>query len=87
MRRLSEEVRSRLFEIALIATRATGTDPIKGHVLNFVPREAGRQADAGTDAGTSDWMELIEVDGFEACYGVINGHPFAESPCGAVPEV
>jgi hypothetical protein len=81
--RLSEEIRSRLFEIALIATRSTPTARLKGHVLKFVPREAARQANAGSDAGAGDWVEIIEVDGFEVCYGVIDGHPFAESPCGA----
>jgi hypothetical protein len=38
------------------------------------------------DAGAGDWMELIMVDvnggQVEVCYGVINGEPFAESPCG-----
>jgi hypothetical protein len=27
-------------------------------------------------------MEIDVIDGFEVCWGVIDGHPFAESPCG-----
>ncbi|GAA1236781.1 hypothetical protein GCM10009665_28700 [Kitasatospora nipponensis] len=83
--RLSEEVRGRLYEIALIVSRTVGVQAPTGHVEKFVPREAvpltGRHADA--DAGGGDWVEIGEVDGTEYCYGEIGGQAFAESPCGA----
>lgn len=78
--RLSEEVRSRLAEIAMITSRVAGVDTPTGHVVKFVTREAGFKKNA--QAADGDWMEIGEVDGFEFCYGVIDGHPFAESPCG-----
>lgn len=81
--RLSEEVRGRLREIALIAARAAGVESPVGPVVKFVPREAGTQADTPTNsnAGAGDWVEIIVVDGFEACYGVKHGKPFSTSPC------
>src|SRR5512139_2683855 len=79
--RLSEEVRSRLREIALITARTVGDGPPKGHVLKYVPREA--EPTRQVNAGAGDWVEIEEVDGVEVCYGVIDGVPFAESPCGA----
>jgi len=81
--RLSEEVRSRLSEIGMIINRTAGTASPKGSVLKFIARDAGLRLDTRGDGGTGDWVEIIEVDGVEACYGVIGGHPFAESPCGA----
>ena len=81
--RLSEEVRSRLVEIALITARASGNDLPNSTAIKFAPRPIAKAA----DAGTGDWMELIEVvadDGqtYTACYGSIGGQSFAESPCG-----
>jgi hypothetical protein len=85
--RLSEEVRSRLAEIGMIVNRTAGAAPPQGQVLRFVAGQAAVKADAGADAAAGDWMEIIEVDGVEACYGVIGGHAFAESPCGATIEL
>ncbi|HEV7649856.1 MAG TPA: hypothetical protein VGP26_17045 [Actinophytocola sp.] len=81
--RLSEEVRSRLVEIALITARASGTDLPNSASVKFAPRPLAKDA----NAAAGDWMEIIEVaadDGqtYTACYGVIDGQPFAESPCG-----
>ena len=82
MRRLSEEVRSRLLELALIASRTVGMEIPKNGNIRFVP---GKKTKA-MDASSGDWVEMIEVDvnggTVEACYGVIDGKPFAESPCG-----
>jgi hypothetical protein len=85
MSRLSEEVRSRLLEMSLIASRALDLDRSAGTSPRFVlhSRPVAQAADAGTDAGAGDWMEIDVVDGFEVCWGVIGGHAFAESPCGA----
>ena len=79
MGRLSEEVRSRLLEMALIAARTVGVQLRGSADIRFSPLKAATEA----DAGAGDWMELDEVDGFEFCYGVIGGVAFAESPCGA----
>ena len=83
MRRLSEEIRSRLLELALITARTVGMEIPKNANIQFVP---GAKAKA-MDASSGDWMEIIMVDvnggEVEACYGVIDGVPFAESPCGA----
>ncbi len=81
--RLSEEIRARLLEVALIAAHATKTDLPNSSTIRFSPRPIAADA----DAGAGDWMEIIEVEAddgqvYEACYGVINGVPFAESPCG-----
>ncbi|MFI1394195.1 hypothetical protein [Streptomyces sp. NPDC020681] len=81
--RLSEEIRSRLAEIALITARAAGAEPLKGPVHKYVSRDGARKPGVRADAGSGDWVEIIDVDGFEACYGVIGGKAFAESPCGA----
>jgi hypothetical protein len=82
MRRLSEEVRSRLLELALITGRTVGMEIPKNGNIRFVP---GKKTKA-MDASSGDWVEIIEVDvngrTVEACYGEINGKPFAESPCG-----
>jgi hypothetical protein len=78
MRRLSEEVRSRLLEMALITARTVGVQLRGSADIKFIPLKAAREA----DAGAGDWMEIDEVDGVEFCYGVIGGHAFAESPCG-----
>jgi hypothetical protein len=83
MSRLSEEVRSRVLEMALITARTVGRELPKDAVPKFIPQVRAQDDDAGADAGGGDWMEIIEEGGFTACYGVINGHAFAESPCGA----
>jgi pyruvate formate-lyase activating enzyme-like uncharacterized protein len=83
MRRLSEEVRSRLLELALITGRTVGMEIPKTGNIRFVP---GKKTKA-MDASSGDWVEIIEVDvngrTVEACYGEKDGKPFAESPCGA----
>lgn len=81
--RLSEEIRGRLVELAIITARATGVDAPESSAIKFAPRTMGKDA----NAGEGDWMEIIEVEGddgqvYEACYGVIDGQAFAESPCG-----
>ena len=78
--RLSEEIRARLAEIAMINARVAGVEPPKGRVVRYVTRDAGLKKNA--DAAAGDWMEIGETDGVETCWGVIDGHPFAESPCG-----
>jgi hypothetical protein len=77
--RLSEEVRARLLEIALITARATSVDLPNSSAIKFAPHPIAQEA----DAGRGSWMEIIEVDGYTACYGVIDGVAFVESPCGA----
>lgn len=79
LRQLSQEVRSRLRESAQIAARAVGIDVGENAIVKFLPRKTRDDP----DAGAGDWIEIIEVDGVEVCYGVIGGQPFAESPCGA----
>jgi hypothetical protein len=74
---LSQEVRSRLREIAQIAARPVGVQLHDNTLIKFEPRDAGSTVDSG------DWVEIIVVDGHEVCYGEIGGQPFAESPCGA----
>jgi hypothetical protein len=81
--RLSEEIRGRLVELAIITARATGVDAPKGSAVKFAPRAVEQEA----NAGAGDWMEIIEVEAddgqvYTACYGVIGGQAFAESPCG-----
>ncbi len=79
--RLSEEIRSRLAETAMIMARVTGNASLDGaSVRKFISRNAKVKR---ANAGDGDWVEIIDVDGVESCYGVINGVPFAESPCGA----
>ena len=81
MARLSEEVRGRLLEMAMITARTVGVTLGEGAVLKFVPHtRAAENQEKVKEEG--DWMELIEVDGEEVCYGVIGGKAFAESPCG-----
>ena len=78
--RLSEEIRGRLAEIAMITARVAGVEPPKGRVVKHVTRDAGLKKRA--DAGSGDWIEIDEIDGFVVCWGVIDVQPFAESPCG-----
>jgi hypothetical protein len=72
---LSQDVRSRLREIAQIAARPAGVQVENDSLIKFEPRDAGSAADA------SDYMEIIILDGHEVCYGTIGGESFAESPC------
>jgi hypothetical protein len=81
MARLSEEVRGRLVEMSLIAARTLGLDTSGGTAPRFVPRPRRQARD--DDAASGDWMEIDEIDGFEVCWGVMDGQAFAESPCGA----
>ncbi|MDV4159957.1 hypothetical protein ELI38_04240 [Rhizobium leguminosarum] len=78
--RLSEEVRGRLAEISMIVARASGNTEMENAPVRKFTAKGVKSKNASTRAG--DWMEIIDVDGVEACYGVINGKPFAESPCG-----
>ena len=77
MARLSEEVRGRVLEMAMITARTVGVRLGEGAVLKFVPHTR-----AAENQEEGDWMEIMEVDGEEVCYGVIGGEAFAESPCG-----
>ena len=80
--RLSEEIRGRLAEISMILARVSGDTRIEnGPVQKFIPK--GVKSKNNASARSGDWMEIIAVDGVESCYGVIDGKPFAESPCGA----
>jgi hypothetical protein len=77
--RLSEEVRGRLAEIALIMGRVTGEDVGGGLITKFVPRE-GAETDSASSHG--DWMEIIAFpNGQEGCHGSIGGHEFISIPC------
>jgi hypothetical protein len=81
LRRLSEEAHARIMEIALIMKHVAGMTYCAGQPATLKsanPRATTR------DARDGDWIEIIDVDGVEACYGSIGGMPFAESPCGAV---
>jgi hypothetical protein len=79
LRRLSEEIRSRLFEIALILTHSGGK-PQDGNTICF----GSSKHPVPAAGGPGDWMEItVGKDGEEACYGVIGGEPFYESPCGS----
>jgi hypothetical protein len=80
LRRLSEEIRGRLCEIALILSRSGGKPLPPDGSIQF--GSAKRPVPAM--GGPGDWMEItVGKDGEEACYGVINGEPFYESPCGS----
>ena len=79
LNRLSEEVRSRLTEIALIIARVSGSEYSGGAVTNFVPRQ-GAQTRAA--AASFDWIEIVEiVPGFNCCYGSIGGQTVLDCPC------
>ncbi|WP_028748000.1 hypothetical protein [Rhizobium mesoamericanum] len=78
--RLSEEIRSRLAEVSMILARVSGDQKLeKSPVRGFTPKGVKSKS---ANQRSGDWVEIIDVDGVEACYGVINGKPFAESPCG-----
>lgn len=79
LNRLSEEIRSRLTEIAFISSRISGTDYAGGGVTRFVPREGAKTVEA---AASYDWLEMVEiVPGFECCYGSIGGETVLACPC------
>lgn len=72
---LSQDVRSRLREIAQIACAPVGVQVTENSLITFAPRDARSAAESG------DHMEVVVVDGHEVCYGTIGGESFAESPC------
>jgi hypothetical protein len=79
LNRLSEEVRGRLAEMALIITRVAGLEHTGGAVGKFVPREGTEVQKA---AGGFDWLEIVEVvPGFDCCYGSIGGQTVLSCPC------
>lgn len=80
LRRLSEEVRGRLCEIALILTHSGGRPLPHDGSLQF----GSSKRPVPAMGGSGDWMEIVVgKDGEEACYGVFNGEPFYENPCGS----
>jgi hypothetical protein len=81
LRRLSEEVRSRVFEINLIMTHIAQMPHRHGQAAYIRPGDPKKKTQ---DAGAGDWMEIIVApDGTDCCYGEIGGKAFAECPCGA----
>ncbi len=83
--RLSEEIRSRLTEMAYIVSRISGADYAGGAVQKFVSRDAEKKiVEPGSGGGHFDYIEIIEiVPGFECCVGSIGGHTILECPCGS----
>ena len=78
LRRLSEETRSRLLEIALILAHAGAKAVPPDGSISF---DSGRRP-VPRAGGPGDRMEIVEgKDGEETCYGVIGGEEFYESPC------
>jgi hypothetical protein len=80
LRRLSEEIRGRLVEVALIVAHNNALALKDTTNIKFTPPKVLNKV---RDASGGDWIEIGEVVGNEYCYGVIGGRPFAESPCGA----
>lgn len=79
LNRLSEEIRSRLTEIAFIVSRISGTDSAGDRVIRFTPREGAKTLE--TEANY-DWLELVEmVPGLVCCYGSIGGETVLACPC------
>lgn len=79
LRRLSEEIRSRLFEIALVLSRSGGRPLPQDGSIKF-----GSSKRPVPVMGGQDCLEIVEgKDGGEACYGVIGGEAFYENPCGS----
>ncbi len=77
LNRLSEEVRGRLLEIALIMARVGGKDYDGGAVGKFVPRET-----TPLEAASGGWIEIVDFpDGTSGCYGELDGRPFVAIPC------
>jgi hypothetical protein len=80
LNRLSEEIRGRLAEIALIVTRVTGAKYDGEAVGRFTPR--GSRPAKEHAAATQDWIEIVEIlPGFECCYGSIEGKTVLSCPC------
>lgn len=78
LNRLSEEVRSRLTEMALIIARISGSEYSGGPVTKFIPREGAQTV----KAAAQDWLEIVEiVPGLDCCYGSIDGQTILECPC------
>lgn len=77
--RLSEEIRGRLAEIALIVTRVSGANYDGEAVGRFTPRGSR----AATDHSAAyDWIEIVEIlPGFDCCYGSIGGKTVLSCPC------
>src|SRR5690348_5603057 len=79
LNRLSEEIRGRLAEIALILTRVSGAKYDGEAVGRFTPR--GSRV-ATEHSAAHDWIEIVEIlPGFECCYGSIEGKAVLSCPC------
>jgi hypothetical protein len=77
LNRLSEEVRGRLTEMALIVGRVAGNDSFsKGELGKFVPREGVKVP--GGSKESSDWMEILDYGPLHGSYGHIGGHWFVK---------
>lgn len=76
MRRLSEEVRGRLEEMALITARALGVPLANDAVRKFVP------VDTGTDEAHVVHVEIIDnPDGTHGCYTEFDDGSAVCEPC------
>ena len=75
MRRLSEEVQSRLREMGLIMTRNLGMADSKDAVLKFLPMKSAAEDDAG--------MTIEIVCTPEGCGCYVDPPGICEFPCGA----
>jgi hypothetical protein len=63
LNRLSEEIRGRLVEMALIIARVSVSERSGSAVLKFVPREGVQLTKA---SGGFDYLEIVEIfPGFE----------------------
>lgn len=77
--RLSEEVRGRLAEMALIVARVSGVDYSGEAVGRFTPRGS---RPAKEHSATSEWIEIVEIlPGFNCCYGSLEGKTVLSCPC------
>jgi len=77
--RLSEEIRGRLTEMALIMARVSGSEYSGGAVTKFVPRKAVQTHEL---VASSDWIEIVEiVPGYNCCYGSVGGQTVLNCPC------
>ena len=90
VRRLTEEVRGRLEEMALIVSRALGRNLETNAVRKFVPVTRATDEGPAAAAATSDHLLYIELvgqpDGSTACVLHCPGHEvFIENPCGSGP--
>jgi hypothetical protein len=81
LQRLSEEVRSRIEEMALILTRNAGIQLEAGAVRKFVPQRA-----VAADSRVVE-VEIFDLpDGTSGCHVTLaDGSGFSEYPCGSVP--